>query len=272
MRRIASVLVIAVLLAGCTCGSEGRPGDARSGEAPKREARKDDGRLAGLKVHVVGEEKGLIVVLLHGYGAPGDDLVPLARSLDVPDGTRFFLPEAPIELGNGGRAWWPLDMAEIDRMRASGAMRDLSKSVPRGMPEARARIRALLEEIAEREDVSRASILLGGFSQGAMLACDVALHEETSLGGLMILSGSLVAEDVWAPRMARHAGMPVYLSHGRRDELLPLVMAERLRDRLQEAGIDVHFFAFDGGHTIPPLVRLGMIQFIRERHARLDRR
>lgn len=268
---VASLFASTVLLAGCTCGLQRSGGDARSDEASHREA-KDVGHRAGLKVHVVGEGEGPIVVLLHGYGAPGDDLVPLARSLDVPDGTRFFLPEAMLDLGGGGRAWWPLDLTEIHRMRASGEMRDLSKNVPRGLPEARERIRALLDEIVEREGVSRASILLGGFSQGAMLACDVALHEETSLGGLILLSGTLVAEEQWEPRMKRHARMPVLLSHGRQDELLPFPMAERLRDRLQGAGLDVRFVAFDGGHAIPSIVRIGMMRFIREHGPQRGRR
>src|SRR4051812_23797063 len=55
-----------------------------------------------------GEGGGTAVVLLHGWGAPGDDLVPLARSFLRP-GVRCFVPAAPLPETGGGRAWWHLD-------------------------------------------------------------------------------------------------------------------------------------------------------------------
>src|SRR5262245_45871791 len=68
-----------------------------------------------------GGGEGPLVVLLHGFGAPGDDLVPLFRQLDVPRSVRFAFPEAPIDLGElvgpayaGGRAWWMIDPAWFD--------------------------------------------------------------------------------------------------------------------------------------------------------------
>ena len=60
--------------------------------------------IAGLEVRAAGGDDGdgggdgAAVVLLHGFGAPGDDLVSLAGQLDVPPGTRFFFPEGPISL------------------------------------------------------------------------------------------------------------------------------------------------------------------------------
>src|SRR5258708_37201921 len=48
------------------------------------------------------------VIVLHGWGAPGDDLVPLAEALNRP-GVRFFVPAAPLSEVGGGRAWWHLD-------------------------------------------------------------------------------------------------------------------------------------------------------------------
>jgi predicted esterase len=54
------------------------------------------------------ERGGSAVVVLHGWGAPGDDLVPLAEALARP-GVRFFVPAAPLPEMGGGRAWWHLD-------------------------------------------------------------------------------------------------------------------------------------------------------------------
>ena len=61
-------------------------------------------RLAGLQTVITGGTDGVgggdgpVVVLLHGFGAPGAALVPLAGALPVPDGTRFVFPAAPLSL------------------------------------------------------------------------------------------------------------------------------------------------------------------------------
>ena len=61
---------------------------------------------AGLDAMVAGSGTGPIVVLVHGFGAPGDDLVPLADEISAPAGTRFVFPAAPLSLGPDSRAWW----------------------------------------------------------------------------------------------------------------------------------------------------------------------
>ena len=106
-------------------------------------------KLAGINVIISGGTDGhgggtgLVVVLLHGYGAPGDDLVVLSDYLDVPAGTRFLFPEAPISipLGYGdARGWWIIDMARIQADRAAGRIRDMSNEIPRGLIEARQKV------------------------------------------------------------------------------------------------------------------------------------
>jgi phospholipase/carboxylesterase len=200
-----------------------------------------------------GGGTGPLVVLLHGFGAPGDDLVSLHRVIDAPAGTRFLFPVAPLALPpayGAGRAWWHIDMVALDRAMRDGTARNLSRDVPEGLAEARGMMKALLEEAASK--LSPSSIVLGGFSQGAMLSCDVALHSDVALGGLVLFSGTLLAEDEWTPRMAARKGLRVLQSHGRQDPLLPFEMAERLRDLLKEAGLDVTWIPFNGGHGIPP--------------------
>src|SRR4051812_9883368 len=68
-----------------------------------------------------GAGAGPVVVLLHGYGAPGTDLVSLGRELAVPSDVRFVFPEGPLDLGFGGaRAWWPIDMARLQERFDAG--------------------------------------------------------------------------------------------------------------------------------------------------------
>ena len=218
-------------------------------------------QLGGLKVRLTGGTDGRgggdgpVVVLLHGWGAPGDDLLPLGQEIDAPRGTRYVFPEAPLSLQMGfgdSRGWWMLDIEKRQREIADGRARDLSRKVPDGLAEARAKVVALLDELERRAGTRQ--IVLGGFSQGAMLACDVTLHTGKPLAGLVMLSGTLLAADEWTPLMPKRKGLRVFQSHGSADPLLPSFMAEQLRDLLTQAGLSVEWVGFRGGHEIPMIV------------------
>lgn len=226
--------------------------------------------MAGLTVRFAGGTdgraggEGPLVILLHGFGAPGDDLASLADELDAPSGTRYVFPEGPLSLspyhGGGGRAWWLIDPARIQADRTAGRMRDLSQDVPPGLAPARRRLADLLDELPRRLPVDYTRTIIGGFSQGAMLSCDTVLRTAYPFAGLVQLSGTLLAKPEWAPLLAGRKGLPVFQSHGSHDEVLPFLMAERLRDELEQAGLPVQWRGFRGGHEIPPPVirRLGL--------------
>lgn len=207
-----------------------------------------------LTVRVAGGEDreggggGPLVVLLHGYGAPGTDLVPLWRELSVPRAFRFAFPEAPLALPFGGRAWWHIDLAALEAALHSGDARSFGDTMPDGAAQARAAVERCLDEL--EATLSPSHLVVGGFSQGAMLSCDLALRSDRSLAGLALMSGTLLAEPEWAERMPARRGLPVLLSHGRADPLLPFARAERLRDLLGAAGLPVRWVPFHGGHGI----------------------
>jgi phospholipase/carboxylesterase len=211
-------------------------------------------RWGGLDVVVTGEGDGPVVVLMHGFGAPAEDLVPLARYVDAPPGTRWVFPAAPMELGSPfgeARAWWMIDTARFVRDLESGRGATWTTEVPAGLAEARERVIALCAEVRARLGER---LVLGGFSQGAMLACDVALRTPEPLAGLALLSATIVAEDEWRPRFRARRGLRVFQSHGRADPLLPYAVAERLRMLWEDGGADVEFVGFGGGHELPPEV------------------
>jgi phospholipase/carboxylesterase len=196
------------------------------------------------------------VLLSHGFGAPGEDLVGLAAELThaapvLAPKVRWVFPVAPLSLAElgmpTGRAWWHLDM---ERLVMGRDWKTYSEEVPEGLPKARRMYLALLDALQAQTKLPISRTVLGGFSQGAMLSTDVALRLEEAPLGLVILSGALVSRAAWAERAPKRAGLPVFQSHGRQDPILPFEVAEQLRALLEEAKLDVRFESFHGPHTI----------------------
>lgn len=203
-----------------------------------------------------GGGDGPMIVLCHGFGAPGDDLVQLAEWLEAPEGTRWVFPAGPLTMSplyGDARAWWMLDLERLERELAAGRPADRAAEVPAGLAAARAALLGLLDGLARDHRRRDDAFVLGGFSQGAMLSVDVALHGAHPRG-LVLLSGTLVAEAEWRPRAAALAGLRVFQSHGTKDGLLSFAGAEKLRDFLVAGGAEVGFVPFPGGHEIPPPV------------------
>jgi phospholipase/carboxylesterase len=229
--------------------------------------------LGGLECRVLQESEGPargVVVLCHGFGAPGDDLVGLHEHLvmlapplaDV----RFVFPAAPMslqQLGYGdARAWWLIDFEKVQRLNEGDleTLQEFRKVEPDGMAKARALMLKLVDELAVQVPLSR--MVLGGFSQGAMITTDVALRVPERPAGLAILSGTLLIEEVWRAKAKARAGLPVLQSHGRVDPILRFDAAERLRDLLTEAGSPPEWVPFDGPHAIPMNVLRKLAQFL----------
>ncbi|MFQ5509799.1 MAG: alpha/beta hydrolase [Leptospirillia bacterium] len=231
--------------------------------------------IAGLSVTLAGGVDGNgggdgpLVVLLHGYGAPGTDLVPLAHAVAAPAGTRFAFPAAPHSLGpamfGDSRAWWHIDWNARQTQIERDGMMDLSGETPEGMEEARHQVTSLLDTLETRLGVTPERTVIGGFSQGAMLACDIVLHDPRPFSGAVFMSPTLLAEQEWSARAPKRAGLPVLMSHGRTDPVLPFPMSVRLCDLLTGAGLAIHFVPFHGGHEIPSEVTGALGDFLGNR-------
>ena len=221
-------------------------------------------RLAGGTDHE-GGGNGPLVVLMHGFGAPATDLVPLFDSIQVPPEVRFAFPAAPLVLDANApdefapRAWWMIDIARMQQSLLRGDGPNLAREAPPGLPAARAAVLGMLAELEQKLEAPAERVVLGGFSQGAMLATDVALRMERPPAGLVIMSGAPVCVDEWQTHASKRAGLPVLQSHGRADPILPYAGAEWLRDLLEGSRLGVEWVPFNGGHGIPDavLARLG---------------
>ncbi|HVP59894.1 MAG TPA: phospholipase [Myxococcaceae bacterium] len=218
-----------------------------------------------LEVHLVQPEAGarppLLVVLCHGYGASGEDLVPFVPELLERERrlapVRFAFPAAPLSLGaaswGDSRAWWPLDWMKLSTLSRTPEGRErLRNELPAGLVSARRKLQGCIEALLAGSGLGPERVVLGGFSQGGMLATDLALHWEHRPAALVALSSVPVTADTWSKLAPRRAGLPVILSHGRQDQVLPYSEGEALRDLLTTGGLAVEFVPFDGPHTVHP--------------------
>ncbi len=213
-------------------------------------------------MRVTTDEGGPLIVLLHGFAGTPEDLEPFAHSMGV--GARFVFPEGTADLAEfdlPGRGWWPSDgVARASALR-DGVARDLSDFQPTGLQSAHETMSALLDELTA--EAKGAPLVLGGFSQGAMLAFDIALRSERGIAGMVQLSGARIAQRVWNPLLSKRAGMRAFLSHGRADSDLAFEAAARFEADLRAAGWLVDFCPFDGGHEVPLVAFRGLKRFLK---------
>ncbi len=191
-----------------------------------------------------GENEGENVVLLHGFGADASDLFPLADYLDPEQNFNFYFPNAPIEVpigaGFSGLGWFPIPLRDLE----VGV--DFSKVRPLGLDSSAEAVNDLLFHLDSKV------LYLGGFSQGAMVATEVAFAQE--LEGLIIYSGTLLDEVGWAKKAMNLKGMRYLQSHGMQDQVLPISGAQRLNRLLKDAGAVGEYVEFTGGHERPPQI------------------
>jgi phospholipase/carboxylesterase len=181
-----------------------------------------------------------LVVLLHGYGSDGQDLIGLAPLFaDLLPEALYVAPNAPQSCDLGaGYQWFPV-------------VYDTELRGFDGIEPVRPVIMAFLEGLWEETGLGPAETFLVGFSQGAMIALDTGLHLRRDLAGILAFSGGTPLAQT--PDLRADAKTPVCLIHGDSDEIVPIAMSRRADMLLREAGRDVTFHISAGtGHGIAP--------------------
>ena len=202
------------------------------------------------------------MVLLHGYGSSAEQWAPFTRTIRLPANGRFVFPQAPgftspPDGPPGGRGWWRLGLAA--HVPPGKAIPDLSGTQPPGLKLAASLVEELLGSLARSPG---GPVILGGYSQGGMVASEVAFLSDARIDALVVLSGTLVDEASWERRFPLRRNTPVFMSHGRSDPILPFDVADRFRAKLEAAGVRVHWVPFDGGHEIPAMVVRELNEFV----------
>jgi phospholipase/carboxylesterase len=183
-----------------------------------------------------------LVLLLHGYGADGEDLIGLGEPLGeaLPDAL-FAAPNAPFRCAQNpfGYEWFALDFEQMQ------------ESVRVGTPTARQVVVEYLEDIWTRTGLGPAQTFIAGFSQGAMLALHVGLSLPEPVLGIASFSGALV------PPAGFDAGtlpkVPVGLIHGELDNVVDPALTQQAAEALRARGYEVSLHVSRGlGHGIAP--------------------
>ena len=191
------------------------------------------------------------IVLFHGYGANCHDLLGLSEFIKPHGGAHFYFPNGVLNVPLGpftsGRAWFPIDMQALDRLMQKGEFRDFQAHRPDGLQKAHDQAHEFLNEVKKNHD----QVILGGFSQGAMLSTDLVLAQSITVQHLLILSGAYLNKDLWLKQAQNLPELSFFQSHGENDPILPFAGAQALFEDLTNSGHHGVFSGFKGGHEIP---------------------
>ncbi len=210
-------------------------------------------QVAALDAIVRGGDGPPSLVMLHGYGSNAGDWLQFEHKFQVPSNGRMIFPQGPLRGPNGARGWWWLNLD--GHIPAGQRYPDFSAASPGGLKVASSLVRKLLVNVPQ-------PIVLGGFSQGAMLSAEIAFQTDQDLAALVLLSGTTVNEVAWVERFPGRRMMPIFIAHGRQDGVLPFATMERFQERLKATGLNVTWFPYDGGHEIPDEVITALNAFL----------
>ena len=212
------------------------------------------GILEGPRADAQSGNKDSLVILLHGYGADGNDLFGIAQALapHLPN-TAFRSPNAPERCTTNpmGYQWFPISWLDgsSEQEMAEGAER------------AKKTLHAYLDEAMAEEGMTPDRTIIIGFSQGTMMSLDVTMRRDEPFAALVGFSGRLIESE--APMTCK---TPVLLVHGDQDPMVPVESIHEAREALGKAEVPVLWHISEGaGHGIAP-DGLGLaLKFIQDR-------
>jgi phospholipase/carboxylesterase len=182
-----------------------------------------------------------LVVLLHGLGADGQDLIGLAPDFaEALPHAAFVAPDAPLpcDMAPYGRQWFSLQDRTPAVMAAGGRT-------------ARTALDAFLDAELARLGLPSTALALAGFSQGCMMALYAGLRRATPPAAIIGYSGALLAPDSLAAEATGRP--PVLLVHGEADDIVPVTATRLAESALRAAHVPVEAIYRPGlGHGIDP--------------------
>lgn len=195
-----------------------------------------------------GIEPAYSVIWLHGLGADGHDFesMPAQLGLSKDKAVRFIFPHAPMRAItiNGGmvmRGWYDITGMEFVHQEDAAGMNESKKIVE-----------TLIQQENQR-GIATANIVLAGFSQGGAIALHTGLRYPEKLAGILALSTYLPLSETVAEELSDANGKtPVLYAHGTYDPVIPLLLAEASRQKLQDLNVPVEWKTYPIQHSVAP--------------------
>jgi len=185
-----------------------------------------------------GEPKGALV-LLHGRGADELDLQPLLDALDPARELVGVTPRAPLHLPPGGAHWY--------------AVHRVGYPDPATFFPTWETLSAWVDALPETTGVPLARTVLGGFSQGAVMAYALTLARgRPAPAGLLALSGFIPRVEGFTLDLGERAALPVAIGHGTHDPVISVAFGRAAREELEDAGAAVLWCESPIDHSIDP--------------------
>ena len=182
------------------------------------------------------QSKPPLLLLLHGIGSNEDDLFSLAPYLDE----RFLIvsARAPFVMGPGSFGWFNIEFTP------RGILADMNQA-----EQSRALLLKFMDELIETYDADPACFFLMGFSQGAMMSLTAALSRPDKVAAIAALSGRFPSQ-VQTPAPEALRGMPIFVSHGIYDPVLPVKAGREAREKLEALGVALTYREYPMGHEV----------------------
>mgnify|MGYP001607335409 CR=1 FL=1 len=184
------------------------------------------------------------IIWLHGLGADGQAFAPIAQELNLPVAVRYIFPHAPMRpvTINGGfvmRAWYDIVESNI------GGRQDVE-----GILASQAAVEVLIaQEVAH--GIPHHNIFLAGFSQGGAIALHTGLRQAFPLGGVLALSTYLpLADHAQGEMHASAKATPIFMAHGRSDNVVSYALGEKSKDTLLALGCAVEWHEYNMQHSV----------------------
>ncbi|MBI3651986.1 MAG: alpha/beta fold hydrolase [Acidobacteria bacterium] len=186
----------------------------------------------------VSQSRPPLLLLLHGYGSNEQDLFSLTSYLD--ERLLIVSARAPIPLFPGGYGWFQIDFTpQGTRMHADEA------------EQSRLILLAFLDYLLEVYNADPQRVYLAGFSQGAMMSLHLAVTHPEKVAGVLAMSGRVLPEVL--PKMAAPeavAALPIFVSHGIYDDVLPIENGRATRAILENLPVALTYKEYPMAHEI----------------------
>lgn len=181
-----------------------------------------------------------VLFLLHGYGSNEEDLFDLSATMD--GRYTVYSLRAPLALENGGFGWYRLHWTDDKKIVYD--YKEAKKS--------REKVMAFILEVCRSRKLDSSAVYLLGFSQGAMLAYDIALSSPGKIKGVLALSGRLIEESKQqCSNWKKFQTTSFFIAHGNFDNVIPFQEAELARDFLKTKGVaELEFRSYSMQHVL----------------------